>query len=1055
MRKRLVYFAFSVPALAQVAFNNAGTMHNSTSSPYSVAMSVTAGPSNLAAFACVAWDIASPSATSISSVTYGGQAMTAAGAVAATNNNYANIYYLVNPPTGSNNLVVTWSGAAEIYTDLLSFSGVNQTTPVRAYQSHAGSSANPSITISSSASPGDLIMGCVDNINTGTNQTLVSGTAGGYDAAAVDHSTVSGTSVTDAWTSSATSWSQTVISIEAQPLPPALSLSGCPSSGNYGSASTTCTVTTNGVNTFDGVHSVTFTDSNQIAPGTFTVGSSSSVGSITTTPTNGATSFTVTYTPAIVGARALTTTNTFSPTWANVTWTYTGTSAQPCTFTMTGSGAQSITATSGWTSTGGCGHSAPTTGDSLVVTASGGTMTITVPNDSVIHYLGTCPSANTTYDLQLTAVSAGSAVFDVQPGAKFYFCGNRLLTSVVTAAGSTPTVWADLKYETGATIYEDEAQASYAHRTTTAATGEWSRLLWGSAPDTCAFGPGTAYSCPTNVHTVNAGPVNPVVYAPGSTTDSHLFKIYGTAVTGGCGSAIVGCIDYETDGNSSRATYSDAGAIYLGGSVFDTTGTVQSTSGFNSPARLQVASAHFVNDLLGFVNGVNGQSQPYSCSINGSYFSGAFNTTSGRIFQGCNITSNVFAGGFAIGYVPAYPLGSLVGNVMLQNQSGGGQTDLEINVPVLFNYWANQTNAVSSNHGFETGTTNDYYRGNIYETLTSGIGEGHFSLSTSASSATVTLLDNLSLPSPSNINSAMLYAWLGVSSGLTGPVAHIDHNGTFGQGDFTWMTSLAHSSSYFLTNLVLRSLRSNLGWSSVSNAYNLGVGIINGTPSAAPNNNVDVALESNNGWYNPASSATFGSGVDTNCNPSTSLGTPYDQCTASGTPGANDITANPKLVDPTRGLFKWASVMQGQASGLAGAEAAFQGCQNLSYCVTQLETWVKTGYQPTNLAFKGKAHDGVVVGVIGTRGSGYSGACTATVTVQDADDLGNGAALSCVFSSGVPVIAVTNPGAHYRIATPAAVTISGTGGSGTSLNVVVSPSDIGPVPITLFAGVAP
>jgi len=95
------------------------------------------------------------------------------------------------------------------------------------------------------------------------------------------------------------------------------------------------------------------------------------------------------------------------------------------------------------------------------------------------------------------------------------------------------------------------------------------------------------------------------------------------------------------------------------------------------------------------------------------------------------------------------------------------------------------------------------------------------------------------------------------------------------------------------------------------------------------------------------------------------------------------------------------------------------------------------------------------VGVIGTRGSGYSGACTATVTVQDADDLGNGAALSCVFSSGVPVIAVTNPGAHYRIATPAAVTISGTGGSGTSLNVVVSPSDIGPVPITLFAGVAP
>ena len=222
-----------------------------------------------------------------------------------------------------------------------------------------------------------------------------------------------------------------------------------------------------------------------------------------------------------------------------------------------------------------------------------------------------------------------------------------------------------------------------------------------------------------------------------------------------------------------------------------------------------------------------------------------------------------------------------------------------------------------------------------------------------------------------------------------------------------------------------------------------------------PANNVYVPGESNNAWYNPAASASYGSGVNANCNPSTSMGTPYDQCTASGTPGAHDIVANPKLVDPTRGLFKWASVMQGQAASLAGAEAAFLGCQNLGYCIAQLETWVKAGYQPTNLALKGKAHDGGVVGVAGTLGSGYSGACSASVAVQDTDDLGTGAALSCSFVGGVPSIQVVNPGMHYRVATPATVTITGTGGSGTSLNVVVSPSDIGPVPITLFAGVAP
>jgi len=154
-------------------------------------------------------------------------------------------------------------------------------------------------------------------------------------------------------------------------------------------------------------------------------------------------------------------------------------------------------------------------------------------------------------------------------------------------------------------------------------------------------------------------------------------------------------------------------------------------------------------------------------------------------------------------------------------------------------------------------------------------------------------------------------------------------------------------------------------------------------------------------------------------------------------------------------LFKWASVKQGQAANLSGAEAAFLGCQDLPWCIAQLESWVKAGYQPTNLALKGAAHDGGVVGVAGTLGSGYSGACSVAVTVQDTDDLGTGAALTCSFVGGVPVIAVANPGSHYLVATPATVTITGAGGSGTSLNAVVSPSDIGPVPITLFAGVAP
>jgi len=73
----------------------------------------------------------------------------------------------------------------------------------------------------------------------------------------------------------------------------------------------------------------------------------------------------------------------------------------------------------------------------------------------------------------------------------------------------------------------------------------------------------------------------------------------------------------------------------------------------------------------------------------------------------------------------------------------------------------------------------------------------------------------------------------------------------------------------------------------------------------------------------------------------------------------------------------------------------------------------------------------------------------------DTDDLGSGATATCTFPSGIPVVAITYPGSHYRVVTPATVNISGTGGSGTSLHVLVTPSDVGPVPITLFAGVAP
>jgi hypothetical protein len=323
---------------------------------------------------------------------------------------------------------------------------------------------------------------------------------------------------------------------------------------------------------------------------------------------------------------------------------------------------------------------------------------------------------------------------------------------------------------------------------------------------------------------------------------------------------------------------------------------------------------------------------------------------------------------------------------------------------------------------------------------------------------TATVLDNLILPAPSGLSSGQVEGW---NWGNSDSSAYIDHNGSYATPYGSWFPFLNHTGQPASTTTILKSLRANIGFSPGANSSNIALNSWQGGGTTAEvqstsNNNVVVAQEGWNGWYNAASDNTFNSTLaDTNCNPSTSSNTPYQQCTVSGTPGTHDVVGNPNLIDRSRGMRTWASIKHGQAATVAGVQAAFQGCQNLQACIMELEAWVRQGYQPTNLAYKGAAHDGGVVGVSGTPGSGYSGACSASVTVQDANDLGTGAALSCSFVGGIPVVTVVNPGMHYRVATPATVTINGTGGSGAALNVMVSPSDIGPVPITLFAGVAP
>jgi hypothetical protein len=185
------------------------------SGTFSKPMTVAAGGTNTVAFAIVSVDEASgaPGTTFNVTATYGGHAMTSAGAT-AYDYNYApissQVFYLVNPPTGTNTLVITATASSgtvqEIVANLVSYNGVNQTTPVRpgTYQTlHSTTGvAVGSFTATITSNVKDLTLGAVENTfhfaSPASNQT-VDGINGADFAFGSDHATIGAATVSDTW----------------------------------------------------------------------------------------------------------------------------------------------------------------------------------------------------------------------------------------------------------------------------------------------------------------------------------------------------------------------------------------------------------------------------------------------------------------------------------------------------------------------------------------------------------------------------------------------------------------------------------------------------------------------------------------------------------------------------------------------------------------------------------------------------------------------------------------------------------------------------------------
>jgi uncharacterized repeat protein (TIGR01451 family) len=206
-----------------------------TSSTGSVTLSHTTGTgSNRLLLVGVSFQKNGVTDRQVSTVTYSGQSLTRAGfgQNAADAEDRAEIWYLMNPPSGTANVVVTMTGASNpesIVVGATTFTGVHQTTPLGTAVGTGvpdGSGAgSPSVTVASAT--GQLVFdtvavdqGATLSENSGQTQRWDVSTGTGTEDTRGAASTKAGAaSVTMAWTSGDTSQAWAIVAVPIRPAP--------------------------------------------------------------------------------------------------------------------------------------------------------------------------------------------------------------------------------------------------------------------------------------------------------------------------------------------------------------------------------------------------------------------------------------------------------------------------------------------------------------------------------------------------------------------------------------------------------------------------------------------------------------------------------------------------------------------------------------------------------------------------------------------------------------------------------------------------------------------
>ncbi|HEX9638719.1 MAG TPA: C25 family cysteine peptidase, partial [Acidobacteriota bacterium] len=130
-----------------IGFDTATSADTGTGTASSLTFSLTVGSSGNGRLLIVGVSIRNSGSQTVSSVTYNGVNLTQVGARSNSAHARIEIWRLVAPATGANNVVVTMSAAARFVAGAASFTGVNQTTPVGTFFSNIGSNSTPSVNV--------------------------------------------------------------------------------------------------------------------------------------------------------------------------------------------------------------------------------------------------------------------------------------------------------------------------------------------------------------------------------------------------------------------------------------------------------------------------------------------------------------------------------------------------------------------------------------------------------------------------------------------------------------------------------------------------------------------------------------------------------------------------------------------------------------------------------------------------------------------------------------------------------------------------------------------